>query len=90
MVVPRTDGRVDVTRPGAGHEKQVVSIAEVFDGLPILMRGAVGKAVGRKIGVHAVEAARQDVLLVTFFDDESDEDPVVRRSSQTVRASLGE
>lgn len=90
MVVPRPDSCVHVARSSTGHEKQVVSVAEIFDGLPVLMRGAVRKAVGRKVGVHAVEASCQDVVLMTLFDDQADEDPVIRRSSQTVGASLGE
>lgn len=89
VVVPWPNSRVYVTWPGTGHEKQVVSIAEIFDGFPVLMRRAVGKAVRRKVGVHTVEAPCQDVVLVTLFHDQADEDPVVRRSSQTVGASLG-
>lgn len=90
VVVPRPNRSVYITWPGTGHEKQVVSIAEIFDGLPVLMRRAVGKAVGCKIGVHAVEATCEDVVLVTFLNDKADEDPVVRRSSQAVGAALGQ
>lgn len=57
VVVPWPDSCVYVTRPSAGHEEQIVCIAEVFDGLPVLMRGAIWKAIGCKVGVHAVEAA---------------------------------
>lgn len=89
VVVPGTDGGVYVTRPCARHEQQVALVAESFDGFPVLVRSSEGETVGGKVSVHAVETAREDVMLVALFHDERDEDAVVRRSSETVRPSRG-
>lgn len=89
MVVPRPDGGVHVARSSARHKQQVVFVAESFDCFPVLMRRSKGEAIRSKVGVHAVKPASQDVLLVTLLHNESDEDTIVRSSSETVRAPDG-
>lgn len=90
MVVPRPDGGVDITRSSARHKQQVVLVAESFDSFPVLVRRSKGEAIRSKVGVHAVKPTSQDVLLVTLFHYESDEDAIVRSSSETVRAPDGQ
>jgi len=87
VVVPRPNRRVHVARTHAGDEQQVVGVAERLDGLPVLVGGAKGEAVGGEVGVYAVEAAGQDVVLVALFHDEGDEDAVVRRAPDAVGAA---
>lgn len=89
VVVPRSDAGVNVTRSHAGDEKEVVPVAKRLDGLPVLVRGAEGEAVGGKIGVHAVKATCQDVVLVTLLHDQSDENRVVSRIPHAVGSSGG-
>lgn len=84
VVVPRSDAGVNVTRSHAGDEQEVVPVTESLDGLPVLVRGAEGEAVGGKIGVHAVKATCEDVVLVTLLHDQSDEHRVVRRIAHAV------
>lgn len=45
------------------------------------MGGAKREAVGSKVGVHAVEAAGQNIILVALLDNEGEENPIVRRAS---------
>lgn len=87
VVVPRPDGGVHITRSSTRHKQQVVLVAESFDSFPVLVRRSKGEAIRSKVGVHAVKPTSQDVLLVTLFHYESDEDAIVRSSSQTERAS---
>ena len=87
VVVPGPDAGVDVAGAYARYEQQVVAVAEGLDGLPVLVRGAEGEAVGGEVGVHAVEAGRQDVVLVPLLHDQRHEDAVVGRVTQAVRAS---
>lgn len=77
VVVPRPDAGVNVSGSNTGDEEEVVAIAESLDGLPVLVRGAEGEAVGGEVSVHAVEASCQDVVLVPLLHDEGDEDRVV-------------
>lgn len=90
VIVPGTDGGVYVTRASARHEQQVALVAESFDSFPVLVRSSEGETVGGKISVHAVKTSGQDVILVPLFNDERNEDAVVRGSSETVRPSRGE
>ncbi|TNN47895.1 hypothetical protein EYF80_041896 [Liparis tanakae] len=55
--------------------------------LLVLVGGAEGEAVGGEVGVDAVKAAGQDVVLVALFHDEGDEDAVVRRAPDAVGAA---
>lgn len=77
MVVPWPNAGVNVTRPHAGDKKEVVPIAESFDGFPVLVRRAKGEAVGGKVSVHAIEAACQDVVLMTLLHNQGYKDGVV-------------
>lgn len=77
VVVPRPDAGVDVTGSHAGDEEEIVAVTESFDGLPVLMRGAEGEAVGGKVSVHAVKATREDVVLVALLHNQGDEDGVI-------------
>lgn len=86
VVVPGPNSGVHIPGADAGNEQQVICVTEGLDGLPVLVRGAKGEAVGGEVGVHAVEAAGEDVVLVALLDDESDENPVVRRASDVVGA----
>lgn len=86
VIVPRSNAGVDVTRSNTGDEKKVVSIAEGLDGLPVLVRGAKGEAVGSEVSVHAVEAARENVMLVPLLNDQSNENRVIGRATNTVGA----
>lgn len=90
MIVPGTNGGVHVTGPSAGHEQQVVLVAESFDRFPVLMRRSEGETVGGEVSVHAVKTTRQYVPLMTFFYDKSNEDAIVRGSSDAVRAANGQ
>lgn len=78
LKVPGSHARVDVAGPHAGDEEQVVVLAEGLERLPVALGGAVGEAVGGKVGVDAVEARRQDVPLVLLLDQQGDEDGIVR------------
>lgn len=86
VVVPRSNAAVDVTGSNAGNEKEVVPVAEGLDGLPVLVRGAEGEAVGGEVSVHAVEAPREDVMLVTLLDNQSNEHGVIWRTTYAVGA----
>lgn len=87
VVVPRPDAGVDVAGAHAGDEEEVVALAEGLEHLPVLVRGAVGEAVGGEVGVHAVEAARQDVVHVALLHHQGDEDRVVGRAAHAVGAA---
>lgn len=78
VVVPWSDAGVDVTRSNAGDEEEIVAITKRFDHLPVLVRGAEGEPIGSEIRVHAVEAARQNVMLVALLHNQSNKDGVVR------------
>lgn len=77
VVVPRADAGVNITRPHTGDEQEIVPVTESFDGLPVLVRRTKGEAVRGKVSVHAIEAACQDVVLVTFLHDQGYKDGVV-------------
>ena len=57
VVVPRANSRVHVPRTNAGNKEQIVAIAEVLDGFPVLVGRAKGESVGGEVGVDAVKAA---------------------------------
>ena len=86
VVVPRPDAGVDVTWSNAGDEEEIVAVAESFDGLPVLVRGAEGEAVGSKKSVHAIKASCEDVVLVALLHDQGDKDGVVGRAAHAVGA----
>lgn len=90
VVVPRPHGRVNIAGAHAGDEEQVVGVAEALDGLPVLVGGAEGEAVGGEVGVDAIEAAGSDVVLVALLHDEGHKDAVVRAPSDAVRAFGGQ
>lgn len=77
LEVPGSHARVNVAGPHAGDEDQVVVLAEGFERRPVALGGAVGEAIGGKVGVDAVEAGRQDVPLVLLLHQQGDEDGVV-------------
>lgn len=84
MVVPWSDAGVDITRSNAGDEDEVVPITESLDGLPVLVRRAEREAVGSEVGVHAVKAPCQDVMLVTLLHNQSNKDGVVSGATHAV------
>lgn len=86
VVVPRPDGCIHVAGADAGDEEQVVGVAEGPDCFPVLVRGAEGEAVGGKVGVDAIKAARSDVVFVALLHDEGDENAVVRGPPDAVSA----
>lgn len=81
LEVPGSHAGVNVAGPHAGDEDQVVVFAEGFERLPVALGGPVGKAIGGKVGVDAVEARRQDIPLVLLLYQQGDEDGVVRSIS---------
>lgn len=81
LEVPGSHARVNVAGPHAGDEDQVVVLAEGFERLPVALGGPVGKTIGGKVGVDAVEARRQDIPLVLLLHQQGDEDGVVRSIS---------
>lgn len=87
VVVPRPDAGVYVAGAHAGDEEEVVALAEGLEHLPVLVRSAVGEAVRREVGVHAVEAACQDVMHVALLHHQCDEDRVVGRAAHAVGAA---
>ena len=54
--------------------------------MPVLVGGAEGEAVGGEVGVHAVEAAVEDLVLVALLHHQRHEDAVVGRAAEAVRA----
>ena len=90
VVVPGPDGGVDVAGADAGDKQHVVAVAERLDGFPVLVGGAKGEAVGGEVGVHAVEAGRQDVVLVALLDQQRDEQSIVGGAPQAVGAAGGQ
>lgn len=86
VVVPRSNAGVDVTGSNAGDEEEVVPVTEGLNGLPVLVGGAEGEAVGGEISVHSVEATCQDVMLVTLLNNQSDEHGVVWGAAHTMGA----
>lgn len=77
VVVPRPDAGVNVARPHAGNEHEVVGIAKVLHSFPVLMGGAEGETVGGEVGVHAVKSSSQDVMGVALLHQQRYEDPVI-------------
>lgn len=77
VVVPGPDAGVNVARPHAGDEHEVVGITKALHSLPVLMGGAEGETVGGEVGVHAVKPGRQDVVGVALFHQQRNEDPIV-------------
>lgn len=86
VVVPRPDAGVDVAGPHTGDEQEVIAVAESLDGLPVLMGGAEGEAVGGKVRVHAIEATGEYVVLVALLHDQRDEDGVIGGAAHAVGA----
>ena len=90
VVVPGPHGGVDVAGADARDKQHVVAVAECLDGFPVLVGGAKGEAVRGEVGVHAVEAGRQDVVFVALLDEQRDEQAVVGGAAQTVGAAGGQ
>lgn len=87
VVVPRPDACVNITRSHAGDKKEIVAIAESFDGLPVLVRGTKWEAVGGKISVHAIKSTCKYVVLVALLHNQCDENGVIGWAAHTVGAS---
>ena len=77
VVVPRPDAGVNVARPHAGNEHEVVGIAKVLHSFPVLMGGAEGETVGGEVGVHAIKSSGQDVMGVALLHQQCYEDPII-------------
>ncbi|KAF3833618.1 hypothetical protein F7725_024822 [Dissostichus mawsoni] len=84
VVVPRANSRVHVPRTNAGNKEQIVAIAEVLDGFPVLVGRAKGESVGGEVGVDAVKPlARMSCLWRSSTIR-------ARKTPSTLRISRGE
>lgn len=85
VVVPGPDAGINVPRPHARDEHQVVGITEVLHRFPVLMGGAKGEAIGGKVGVHSVKSCSKDVVRVVLLHEQSYEDPIIGSVADRVR-----
>lgn len=77
LAVPGPNAGVDVAWPYAGDENQIVAVAESLNGSPVLLRGAVGKAVSRKVRVNAIEASSKDFSFMLLLHEQTDNDGII-------------
>lgn len=77
LTVPGPDAGVNVAWTYAGDENQIVAVAESLNGSPVALRGAVGKAIGCKVRVDAIEAGSQDFSFMLLLYKQTDKECVV-------------
>ena len=84
--VPGSHAQVGVTGAHARHEEQPVRAGVLPHGRPVRRGRAEREAVGREVGVGAVEAAGQQRLAVARADPQADHHGVIGRAAQGHRA----
>ena len=78
LEVPGSNACVNVPRTHTWDKYQVVVLAESFNGIPVPLRGPVGKPISSKVGVDAIETSGQDFPLMFLLHQQGDEDGVIR------------
>ncbi len=75
--IPGSNASVNITWPYTWNKYQVIIVTEGFNGSPVVMWGAISKAVGRKIRVESIKSSSLYGLLMPFFHKKSNEDAII-------------
>lgn len=87
VIVPWSYTRIYISGSYTRNKQQLVGITEGLEFFPILMRGTIGETVRSKICVHPIKPSSQDIMLVTVFYNECNDNSIMLSPTQTLGAS---